>query len=163
MTKLVAGLCVGWLLLFVAGAPARDSKDDVPALLKSLKNKDAKTRASAADELGHIGSIRAADAKEAVPVLLEVLKKDKNANVRKSAATAIGKMDPDPKEAVPALTEALKDKVTTVRVAAAGALQMMGPDAKDALEALKDAQQDKDRAVSRAAGMAIRAIQAKKK
>jgi len=42
-------------------------------------------------------------------------------------------------------------------------LQMLGPDAKDALDALKELRQDKDRAVGRAAGMAIQAIQGKKK
>jgi HEAT repeat protein len=161
MRTLVVGLC---LLMGATGWAAGDTKDDVPTLLKSLKSSDAKKRTSAAEELGHIGSIRAADAKDAIPALYDVLKKDRSANVRKAAATALGKMDPDPKEAVPALTKVLKeDKSPAVRAAAAGALAMLGPDAKDALPALQDAQQEKDRTVSRAAGMAIRAIRDKKK
>jgi HEAT repeat protein len=150
--------------LLLNGAFLRaDGKDEVPGLIKELKNKDAKKRASAIDELGHIGSISAADARPAVPPLYEVLKKDRDANVRKAAATALGKMDPDPKEAVPALQTALKDKSAAVRSAAATALAMMGPDARDALPDLEKLRQDKDRGVSRAAAMAVRAINGKRK
>src|SRR5437016_2348719 len=128
MRTLPVAFGLGFLLVLAAGPALADSKEDVPSLMKALKSRNAKTRASAADELGHIGSIRAADAKEAIPPLLGVLKKDRDADVRKAAATAIGKMDPDPEEAVPALTEALKDKAPSVRMAAAGALGMLGSD-----------------------------------
>jgi HEAT repeat protein len=148
----------------MAGPARADSKDeDVPSLIKALQNKDAKGRAAAADELGRIGAVHAADAKPAVPLLYKVLKNDLNAGVRKAAVAALGKMDPDPEEAVPAFKEALKDKAPEVRAAAAGALGMLGPDAKDATSALQQALKDKDRRVSRAAGMALRAIQGKKK
>src|SRR5260370_11432403 len=137
MRTLPVALCTGCLLLVVAGPVLADSKDeDVPSLIKSLKNKNAKGRMAAADELGRIGSVHAADAKDAIPVLFEVLKKDSDAGVRKASVTALGKIDPDPEVAVPAFIAALKDKAPGVRAAAAGALGMLGPDAKDATSAL---------------------------
>jgi HEAT repeat protein len=156
---------VSWgCLLGAMDAWAADTKkDEVPALVKELKNKNPKVRISAAEALGHIGAIRAADAKDAVPVLLDILKKDKDANVRKAAATALGQMDPDREQAVPGFIEALKDKSPAVRMAAAGALSILGEDARDAIPALKEAQNDKDRGVSRAARMALRSITSKKK
>src|ERR1700738_851064 len=98
-------LCGGCLLLIAA-----DTKDEVKGLLKSLKSSTPQARASAAEELGHLGAIRASDVKAAVPGLIEVLKKDRDPKVRKAAAHALGRIDPDPGVAVPALTAALKDK-----------------------------------------------------
>jgi HEAT repeat protein len=155
---------VACLFFMVAtAAHAEPKKEDVPELLKALKSGNAKKRISAADDLGHIGAIRAEDAKEAVPVLLDMLKNDRAAGVRKAVATALGRMDPDPQEAVPVLSKALKDKDAGVRAAAATSLGQLGADAKDAVPALNEARKDKDRNVSRAAGMALRSIQGKKK
>ncbi|HLN32681.1 MAG TPA: HEAT repeat domain-containing protein [Gemmataceae bacterium] len=164
MKALPLVLSLGCLLVVTAGRSCADGKkDDVPSLIKDLKSKSPKVRISAAEDLGHIGAIRAADAKDAIPVLYEILKKDKDATVRKAAAAALGQMDPDPQEAVPNFIEALKDKAAPVRIAAAGALAILGEEAKDAIPALQEAQNDKDKGVSRAARMAIRSIRAKKK
>ena len=132
--------------------------DDVKLLVKELKSTNPRTRVSALEELGHRGAVRASEVKEAVSAIIEVLKKDRDANVRKAAATALGQVDPDPQLAVPALTTALHDKVPTVRIAAAGALGTLGNAAKESVPALQELQKDKDRAVSRAAMMALRAI-----
>jgi HEAT repeat protein len=151
-------------VLLVAGpAAAGDSRDDVPALLKELKSKNPKTRMAAAEELGHRGSVRAADVKEAVPVLFQLLKNEKNAGARRALVLALGKMDPDVETAVPAFTAALKDKDPGVRVAAATSLARLGPEAREAIPALEEAAGDKDRAVSRAARMALQTIRGKKK
>jgi len=149
------------LVMFVSSALA-DKKDDIARLMKELKSKDVKTRISAADDLGHIGQVKKSYTEPAVPALIEALR-DPDAGVRKAAATAVGKIDPDVKVAVPALTDALKDKAPPVRQAAAGALGLIGPDAKDAIPALRETQKDSDRAVSRAAGMAIQRIMARGK
>ncbi len=138
-------------------------KDDLPTLLKEVKSKDPKVRASAARELGHIGAIRASNAKEAIPVLFDLLKKDKEAEVRRAAITALGQLEPDPERALPAFQEALKDKSPQVRAAAAGALGMLGADAKEAVPELQKAEKDKDKAVSQAAKMALRNINMSKK
>jgi HEAT repeat protein len=152
-TLLIVGYC------FAAALPCqgRDVREDVAKLIKELKKGSAQTRAAAADELGHIGAVRAADAKPAVPALLESLKKDKDAGVRKSAANALGRMDAGT-EVVPALRDALKDKAPIVRMNAASALGQLGADAKEAEPDLVAAQKDKDRGVSRAARMALRSI-----
>ena len=144
------------ILAFVPAAVA-DKKDDVARLMKELKSKDVKTRIAAADDLGHIGQIKKSYTEPAVPALIDALR-DTDAGVRKAAANALGKVDPDVKLAVPALTDALKDKVPPVRQAAASALGLIGPDAKDAIPTLRETQKDSDRAVSRAANMAIQRI-----
>jgi HEAT repeat protein len=134
---------------------------DVKSLVRELKSANPRTRISALEELGHRGAVRASEVKEAVSPIIEVLKKDRDANVRRAAATALGQVDPDPQLAVPPLTSALHDKVASVRIAAAGALGMLGNAAKEAVPALQELQKDKDRAVSRAAMIAMRAIRKK--
>jgi len=165
MKSLPIAVLLGCLLLIVAGpATAESKKDEVASLIKDLKTKNAKARISAAKELGHIGAINAADTKDAIPVLLDLLKKDRDAGVRQAVAAALGRMDPDPEKAVPVFTERLKeDKNAGVRMAAATSLGQLGAEAKEALPALREAQKDKDRGVSRAAGMAIRNIEGTKK
>src|SRR5262245_33006356 len=98
------------------------TKDDVPRLRKMLKGGAAKDRVAAADDLGKLGAVYAPDARPAAPDLIAVLKKDSDAKVREAVARALGRIDPDPKDAVPVLKEALKDKSAPVRRAAAGAL-----------------------------------------
>src|SRR5207244_1925879 len=112
--------CACALTLTPARADSR--KDDVANLMKDLKSGSAKTRTAAAKELGHIGAVSAADTRDAIPLLLNLLKKDRDSNVRQAAATALGRMDPDPEKAIPVFTEALKDKNAGVRAAAATSL-----------------------------------------
>jgi HEAT repeat protein len=164
-TLLLFSFAAACLSLVVVGDAQADSKkDDVAAYMKDLRSGSAKKRATAAKELGEIGAVNAADAKDAIPILLDLLKKDNDSGVRQATAAALGRMDPEPEKAVPVLTNALKDKKAGVRMAAATSLGQLGPEAKDAIPALRDLQQnDKDRGVTRAAGMAIRTIQGQKK
>lgn len=150
-------------LLIGQGLLVQAADDDVPALLKALKSKSAKTRSSAISDLARIGAIKASDAREAIPQIVELLKKDKDADVRRAAAEALGRMDPDSKQAVPALLEAMKDKTPTVRTAAATALGQFPSEAKDIVPILQEAQKDKDKGVMRAAGMSMKSIRAQKK
>ena len=65
--------------------------------------------------------------------------KDPEGGVRRDAAEALGKIGPDAKPAVPALSEAFKDKNEVVRLAAGVALARIVPEGVPALiEALKD-------------------------
>jgi uncharacterized protein (DUF2336 family) len=131
------------------------------SLLRGAKN--ARDRAAAADELGRHGAIRARDVKDAIEPLLEALKSDKDADVRRAAARALGDISPDPKLVVPALTEALKDRAVTVKMAAATALGQYGPDAKSALPPLRElAAMKNDKKLSQAARVAIKSIGGKK-
>ena len=150
-------IAIGLGIMVLVPAAVADKKDDVARLVKELKSKDVKTRIAAADDLGHIGQIKKSYTELAVPALIDALR-DTDAGVRKAAANALGKVDPDVKLAVPALTDALKDKAPPVRQAAASALGLIGPDAKDAIPILRETQKDSDRAVSRAANMAIQRI-----
>jgi HEAT repeat protein len=139
-------------------------KEDTPknlALLKTASN--AKDRAFAAEQLGLRGQVRASDVKDAIDPLLEAVKADPSANVRKEAVTALGRIAPDPETTVPVLTDALKDKAPEVRMAAAPALAAFGNDARSALPALREMAASSDKKLSKAAKMAIKSIACKKK
>jgi HEAT repeat protein len=153
---------IGFVFVICTSPCLADKKDDVARAMKELKAQDAKTRVSAAEEIGHIGQVKKSYAEPAVPSLIDATK-DSDARVRKAAADALGKVDPNVEVAVPALMAALKDKASPVRQAAAGALGQIGPDAKESLPALKELQNDSDRAVSRAARQAIQRIQGRGK
>jgi HEAT repeat protein len=132
------------------------------SLLKSAKS--ARDRAAAANELGRHGAIRARDVKDAIEPLLEALKNDKDADVRRAAARALGDISPDPKFVVPALTEALKDGSVAVKMAAATALGQYGNDARSALPPLRElANMKNDKKLSQAARVAIKSIVGKQK
>lgn len=163
MRLLPFGVLLAGLFLLTDTLPADEvTRADIPRLLKELKSSLPRSRASAADDLGHLGAIRASDVKEAIPILIDMLKKDTDAGVRKAAATALGKVDPDPKEAVPALTDALEDPSVPVRLAAIEALGILGPGAKSAAPSLRKIQKEKDKKqLSKAAGMALKRINAK--
>src|SRR5262249_23615466 len=67
------------------------------------------------------------------------LLKDDSGTVRHTAAGALGRIGPEAKAAVPALTNLLKDHDDRVRDAAAWALGLMGPESKAAVPTLTDA------------------------
>jgi HEAT repeat protein len=69
----------------------------------------------------------------------------------------------DPKQAVPVLVTALKDKEVPVRIAAAGALEGFGPDAREAVPALQEMAKDTNNGVKNAAMRALRSVRGGKK
>jgi hypothetical protein len=102
--------------------------DALPGLLRALKAGDARTRARAADDLGHLG----AKAAPAVPALIKALG-DRSAPVRASAGLSLGNIGAKQESVVPLLTKALKDPSEDVRYAAALALSRIdSPDAREA-------------------------------
>jgi HEAT repeat protein len=158
-------IIVGFMLVAVIGVfPSAEAFfDDVPALLKDLKSKNFKTRASAAEAIGKLGAVRATDAKDAIPLFIDMVKKDREPSVRKAATEALGRVDPDPKTAVPVLLGALKDKDVTVRQAAAAALGRFPAESETIVPALKEAGKDKNKMVEQAAKMALRNLNEQKK
>src|SRR5262245_41109967 len=78
-----------------------------------------------------------------------------NADVRGSAADALGQIGSDAKEAMPALIAALKDQDANVRRYAAHALGQIGPDTKDTVPALIAALKDQDKWVRTTAVCAL--------
>lgn len=70
--------------------------------------------------------------------------KDKNEDARDNVASALGKIGPDAKPAVPALTEALEDENRRVRVSAHGALKkLMGEETSEAVRAFEQQRLEK--------------------
>jgi len=97
---------------------------------------------------------------KAIPAIIEALK-DKDWDVRTSAASALGGIGPDARAAVPVLIEALKDEHFYVRSSAAHALGGIGPEARAAVPALTMALKDEDKDVRRAAAEALKKVRGK--
>jgi HEAT repeat protein len=147
--------------LFAASKEAEAKK--YHELLKSAT--DAKGKVLALDELGKLGLVSRDLTEKALPDMMKALK-DKDATVRAAAAEAVGKCDPDPADAVPALVDLLKnDKSEAVKLAAAKGLGLMGEKAKDATDTLKDVQKanDKKSKLAKAAQDALRSIGGQRK
>jgi HEAT repeat protein len=161
-----------------------EAKEAVPVLVFALKDSDGSTRALAAQALGEIGgepervvpalclAFRDPDANvrkqaglalvslgaTAVAGLKETLK-DGDPILRRDAATVLGALGPDAKEAVPDLVGLLKDREAEVRAAGAGAVGAIGKGAAEALPLLLDLLQDqRDFATQRQAFVALRRI-----
>ena len=138
----------------------------VTQLMKALEDKSENVRRSAAQALGKMDAA-AADAADpvgqdqagnahktsassfglgkvrSVPQLLTALEDPNDADVRRSAARALGKLGPAAAEAVPELVKALEDKDISVCGCASRALGQMGPaGAEPLIKALEDQHQD---------------------
>jgi HEAT repeat protein len=126
-TPLVA--CAG-LLLACPQAGAQE-KPNVTELIQQLQKGGNAERVQAAQALGKLG----ADARDAVPHLVEALRQPAETGVAPAAAQALAQVGAP---AVPDLAEVLKDKNGDVRAYAAGVLARIGPPARDAVPALTD-------------------------
>jgi len=80
-------------------------KDTLTELMQILEKKGYLSPEAVAYALGDIGP----DAKEAVPLLIEILKKDGEWPNRREAARALGKIDPDNEQVIEALIAAFAD------------------------------------------------------
>jgi len=124
-------------------------KDSVPALLKLLESKEAPIRVGAILALGEAG----VQAKVAMPTLADLIVKDADATVRRSALVAlksIGGMEL--KDHVAKVGQALKDQDKDVRAQAAVTLADIGAAAEPAIPGLVAALADKEDLVAKAAG-----------
>jgi HEAT repeat protein len=138
-----AALTLGFAAINVqtvdAASKAAEAKKAIADLAAA---KDAKSKAAALDEIGKIAQVQKALAE---PALADIKKLTDDASpiVRKAAAQAYGRCDPDAKEGVPFLTRILKnDKDEDVKMGAASGLAAMGPKAKDALPVLREMQKE---------------------
>jgi HEAT repeat protein len=104
-----------------------DARAAVPALLAALKHREGAVRSAAVHALACIGSA-------AVPALIDALK-GPDRDTASRAADALGSILPPPKEAIPALREALPmDRANAA--AYARALGGIGPAAREAIPEL---------------------------
>lgn len=84
----------------------KDVEDAIEPLKTTLeKDVDAKVRTAAATAIGSI----APKPKETVPLLIEVLKKDKSADVKFAVVETLGRYGEDAKPALPAIRDWAKD------------------------------------------------------
>jgi HEAT repeat protein len=103
-------------------ALGRMGKDALPPLLKAMSDSDPNVRHHAVWAVGLIGPEAAEPAGAAVVGLLG----DSNDAVRRKAVESLGRMAPDVRDAVPALTKALGDSSEDVQFAAVDALGRYG-------------------------------------
>jgi HEAT repeat protein len=131
----------------------------LPALVGMLKAADGRVREAAARALAELGPT----ARTSVPALTSVLRVDRQNEVRRVAAFALGRIAPDDSRAtsppgplVAELARALKGDVDEgVRLWAARTLLKLGPGAREAVSALAAALQDRDRQVAGVAADAL--------
>jgi HEAT repeat protein len=106
-------------VLAVGGCAKKKSTEDLLADLKSSREKD---RVVAVRLLPQ----RKGDAVQAVPALIAALK-DKESDVRRSAAIGLGNLGESAKESIPALRAAQRDRDARVREAVRVALSRIDP------------------------------------
>jgi HEAT repeat protein len=123
-------------------------KDNRVALLVALRDPEKSVRQTAAWGLSWYGP----EAREAVPLLLEMLRAGPDAGTRTTAAFALGRVGREDPEVANALREALaaKEKAAS-RSIVIGALGMLGEVAKPAAPLLLEALQDRETQVRDAA------------
>jgi HEAT repeat protein len=147
------------LLADVRAEPPK--KEDIPKFIATLKSStNTKARVQAAEDIGHRGAIRASDVAESIDLLIGILKQDKDAEVRRACAKALGEIGSQPEKSVDALKGAINDANINVKIAAMTALGQFGREAKGVVPILKDiAQQKDDKKASQAAKGALQMIQ----
>jgi HEAT repeat protein len=100
----------------------------LPALTRTLKDKDDLVRCASVEALGQLG-------KAATPLLIDALKSN-DASMRLAAARAFSETESVRRSAIRPLVDALEDQNEEVRLFAAKALARIGPKAAEAVPAL---------------------------
>jgi vesicle coat complex subunit len=117
-SRLTIHACLLLLLLFCGCSREKSTNE----LLQDLKSQQDRDKITAVRLLpGHEG-----DAAKIIPALIESLK-DKDGDVRRSAALGLGNFGDKAKEAIPALQALQKDHDVRVRESAALALSRIDP------------------------------------
>jgi HEAT repeat protein len=118
--RIRTGLALLLGLLVCAGCARKKSTDD---LIKDLKSSEERDRIAAVRLLPQ----QKKDAAKSVPALIEMLK-DRDADIRWSAAIGLGLFGEEARDAIPALQAAQRDRDARVREAAGVALSRIDPE-----------------------------------
>lgn len=139
---------------FALGKMEGQALQQVGALKKAVADPSPKVREAAAYALGEIGLKQVSLGKDAdlQTVLVEALRKDSDAHVRRSAAFALGCLGADAARARTVVETALDDKDPAVRQSAAWALGRLGD---ESIPALSRALKDQDPLVLRDAALSL--------
>src|SRR5262249_22637653 len=93
---------VGVLTLTKVNDDGPPKKEDIPKFINTLKTPaDPKVRVQAVEDIGYRGAIRASDVDSAIEPLLKALKNDKNVEVRRACAKALGTIGTNADQCVP--------------------------------------------------------------
>lgn len=137
------------IVLCAIGRGARPAGEDLRAL---ATDPDEAVRVAAGRALLSV----IGDRETAVPVLIPAMRDSKNADIRSDAAMGLGMVgSPPPKEVVPALIAAMKDRSEWVRWQAIRSLGRLGTDAAAAQPAMMAALKDIHQEVRSAAATAL--------
>jgi vesicle coat complex subunit len=119
----------------------------IPPLLELLKDEQSRhkdnNRSPSSQRVVVLQLLGAVKAKAAIPALTESLK-DKDHEVRMTAACSLGLIGPEAKTAIPDLIDLFKDDDRQVRYSAMSALGGIGLEAKNAVPILSKHLHDKD-------------------
>jgi len=119
----------------------KSDKAAIPALIKSLDDKNKANRGAAIYALGSMGS----EAKAAKPKLVEILqKKQESDENRANAAMALGEMGKDALSVVPILVKILENKLNPQHLAISVALALDKIDCQTLIPILVKRLADKD-------------------
>ncbi|BDI19451.1 hypothetical protein ANSO36C_52530 [Nostoc cf. commune SO-36] len=144
---------ISWALV-VQAKKDEEKKVIVHLFIEALQGQDLENRIIAANGLMYLVTYLGAEAKEAIPVLVDNLE-HKYSLVRGNAASALGALGLDAEAAVPALIRRLKDENATVRTFAASALGSIGKKAKTSIPGLVELLKDRDATVRANAAYAL--------
>ncbi|WP_166242762.1 virulence factor [Paenibacillus turpanensis] len=140
-----------WKVRYAALERMKPEADDLPLLVKALRDEHYSVRRLA---VVYIGGLKDADSGEVLKLLYEAMR-DSSAAVRRTAGDALSDIG-DP-AATPEMAAALRDPSKIVRWRAARFLYEVGEDS--ALEALREAVSDPEFEVSLQARMAVERIE----
>jgi HEAT repeat protein len=128
----------------VLGKAGGAARAEIPALIAALKDPERDVRWAAADALGSLGNA----AKESIPALTDVIRSDREVDVRKRALRSLEDIDNDVKLSVEALILAMKDADKEIRSNAVARFQYLDVVPKEAIGPLREALKDPDTATT---------------
>lgn len=136
------------------GQMAEQAQDAAPALVRACADVAEEVREAAVGALESLGPPASTDVKTLTALLAE-----DNADVAYWAATLLGRLGADAREAVPALVQTLaKNDAPSACERAAWALGQIGPAARNAVDALQDASTQPNPRLARLAREALDSI-----